>query len=78
MEEHKGITAATTGLAWRALGAVGSYYYGAQEKANEGRGLRDGRRVGADLPRRPGAGLGKGDEGWKHVKRVAVVGVHGW
>ncbi|KAK4684890.1 hypothetical protein P7C73_g5274, partial [Tremellales sp. Uapishka_1] len=78
-EPAGGLTAATTGLAWKALGAVGSYYYGAggdaAEKAGETetRGRKEGRGVGAELPRRLA-----GDEGWRTVKRVVVVGVHGW
>nr|XP_018260063.1 uncharacterized protein I303_06980 [Kwoniella dejecticola CBS 10117]OBR82221.1 hypothetical protein I303_06980 [Kwoniella dejecticola CBS 10117] len=86
----KGITAATTGLAWKALGAVGSYVYGGtetakavtpetlQENEKETRGRKEGRSVGADLPRRVGLGNGTPDDGWKQVKRVVVVGVHGW
>ncbi|WVF68309.1 hypothetical protein IAT40_003074 [Kwoniella sp. CBS 6097] len=85
-----GITAATTGLAWKALGAVGSYVYGGthdsqkvtsetiHEDEKETRGRKEGRQVGADLPRRIGLGAGTPDDGWKHVKRVVVVGVHGW
>ena len=70
-----------TGLAWRAVGAVGSYVYGGKTQQPEppsGQGMREGRRVGSDLPRRIGLDGGGGDEGWKHVKRVVVVGVHGW
>nr|XP_019009541.1 uncharacterized protein I206_06190 [Kwoniella pini CBS 10737]OCF48322.1 hypothetical protein I206_06190 [Kwoniella pini CBS 10737] len=86
----KGITATTTGLAWKALGAVGNYVYGAdeinhksvsqtlQEDDRETRGKKEGRSVGADLPRRIGLGSGTPDDGWKQVKRVVVVGVHGW
>ena len=67
------------GLAWRAIGAVGSYMYGSEDKtSSETRGMKEGRKVGRGLPRRMGlAGAGE-DDGWKHVKRVAVVGVHGW
>lgn len=69
-----------TGLAWRAIGAVGSYVYSPDNKASgaEARGMREGRKVGAGLPRRIGLMGEKEDDGWKHVKRVAVVGVHGW
>lgn len=80
--------AATTGLAWRALGAVGSYVYGSTgdtkasevetEKVTETRGMKEGRGVGDDLPRRVGLNGGDPDEGWKEVKRVVVIGVHGW
>ncbi|KAK8849822.1 hypothetical protein IAR55_005158 [Kwoniella newhampshirensis] len=84
----KGITAATTGLAWKALGAVGSYVYGETapkptpesilENEKEIRGRKEGRNVGAELPRRIGLGVGVPDDGWKQVRRVVVVGVHGW
>ncbi|WVQ95861.1 hypothetical protein IAU59_002960 [Kwoniella sp. CBS 9459] len=85
-----GITAATTGLAWKALGAVGSYVYGGagdspqvtpqtiREAEAETRGRKEGRNVGSELPRRIGLGAGTPDDGWKHVKRVVVIGVHGW
>jgi hypothetical protein len=74
------------GLAWRALGAVGSYVYPGQEKVEEKvdvgpketRGLKEGRGIGTDLPRRIGLGGEDPDDGWKNVKRVVVVGVHGW
>jgi hypothetical protein len=74
------------GLAWRALGAVGSYVYPGQEKVQEKsdvgpketRGLKEGREIGTDLPRRIGLGGEDPDDGWKNVKRVVVVGVHGW
>jgi hypothetical protein len=74
------------GLAWRALGAVGSYVYPGQEKMEEKvdvgpketRGLKEGREIGTDLPRRIGLGGEDPDDGWKNVKRVVVVGVHGW
>lgn len=74
------------GLAWRALGAVGSYVYPGQEKVEEKvdarpketRGLKEGREIGTDLPRRIGLGGEDPDDGWKNVKRVVVVGVHGW
>jgi hypothetical protein len=74
------------GLAWRALGAVGSYVYPGQEKVEEKakivpqetRGLKEGREIGTDLPRRIGLAGGDPDDGWKNVKRVVVVGVHGW
>lgn len=86
----KGATAATTGLAWKAFGAVGGYVYGGApeppkptsdsltEDEKETRGRKEGRGVGADLPRRIGLGSGSPDDGWKGVKRVVVVGVHGW
>ncbi|WVR07878.1 hypothetical protein IAU60_004921 [Kwoniella sp. DSM 27419] len=85
----QGLTAATTGLAWRALGAVGSYVYGGEaapkptpesipEDQRETRGRKEGRKVGAELPRRIGLGVGHPDDGWKQVRRVVVVGVHGW
>ncbi|WVW87153.1 hypothetical protein I302_109210 [Kwoniella bestiolae CBS 10118] len=89
-ETSRGITAATTGLAWKALGAVGSYVYGSGdggqkvtsdtilENEKELRGRKEGRNVGADLPRRIGLGRGSPDDGWRHVKRVVVIGVHGW
>ncbi|RSH93126.1 hypothetical protein EHS25_007479 [Saitozyma podzolica] len=82
-----GITAKTTGLAWRAIAAAGTYVYGGHpapgpdsvpENDKEVRERKDGRRVGGELPRRVGLGHGAVDDGWKHVKRVAVVGVHGW
>jgi hypothetical protein len=77
-----------TGLAWRALGAVGSYVYPATpepkpadavaEGTRETRGLKEGRHIGHDLPRRIGLAGEHSDDGWKNVKRVVVVGVHGW
>lgn len=82
-----GITAKTTGLAWRAIAAAGTYVYGGHpapgpdsvpENDKEARGRKEGRKVGGELPRRVGLGHGAVDDGWKHVKRVAVVGVHGW
>lgn len=89
--QGKGITAVTTGLAWKALSAVGGYVYGggsqaAQPATEEGlvedekglRGRKEGRGVGAELPRRMGLGGGSQDDGWKGVRRVVVVGVHGW
>ncbi|WRT69904.1 uncharacterized protein IL334_006895 [Kwoniella shivajii] len=87
---NKGITAATTGLAWKALGAVGSYVYGGAEIAQkttsetltedecEVRGRKEGRNVGSDMPRRIGLGSGTPDDGWRDVRRVVVIGVHGW
>ena len=75
-------TGGTSALAWKAIGAVGSYVYGAGDDVKEGKGMREGRRVGSGLPRKVGLGEAKGglgpDDGWKHVKRVVVVGVHGW
>ena len=67
-------------MAWKALGAVGSYVYGGAESADETRGMKEGRKVGLELPRRVGLeGKGAGpDDGWKNVRRVAVIGVHGW
>ena len=85
-----GITAATTGLAWKAFGAVGGYVYGGVSESalpglesqtgneKEMRGRKDGRRVGGNLPRRIGLQSGLQDDGWKGVRRVVVVGVHGW
>ena len=79
VENQAGLTATTTGLAWKALGAVGSYVYGGTEVGDETRGMREGRKVGMELPRRVGLEKGMGeDDGWKNVRRVAVVGVHGW
>ena len=51
-----------------------------EERDKETRGTKEGKGVGADLPRRDGLyGSGEDeDEGWKGVKRVVVVGVHGW
>jgi hypothetical protein len=77
---------AQPGLAWRALGAVGSYVYPGQEKvqevvegdSKEMRGRKEGREIGIDLPRRIGLNGEDRDDGWKNVKRVVVVGVHGW
>ena len=62
-----------TGTTWRALGAVGNYVYGDKHSANDARGQRASRGVGDDLPRRV-----QTDDGWKSVKRIAIVGVHGW
>ncbi|KAL7425280.1 hypothetical protein Q5752_000968 [Cryptotrichosporon argae] len=77
--ERKGVAAATGHLAWRALGAVGSYVYGVDRgDGKETRGTREGRYVGADLPRRTGLSTGTPEEGWRQVRRVVVVGVHGW
>lgn len=74
-----GSMATATGVAWRALGAVSSYVYGEKHDPNEEtRGKGAGRDVGADLPRRIGLGGGSRDDGWKNVRRVVVVGVHGW
>ena len=85
-----GITAATTGMAWKAIGAVGGYVYGGVSESalpasesqmgneKESRGRKDGREVGGDLPRRIGLLSGSEDDGWKRVRRVVVVGVHGW
>ena len=81
------ITAATTGMAWRALGAMGSYVLPGKETPKEAkipeapketRGQKEGRHVGADLPRRLGLDGLPPDDGWKNVTRVVVVGVHGW
>lgn len=77
------------GLAWRAFGAVGSYVYpGSTQETKpevkvegdpkETRGRKEGRRIGSNLPRRIGMDGGHVDDGWKNVKRVVVVGVHGW
>lgn len=89
-QQHRGLTAATTGLAWKALGAVGSYVYGGAGAGNEvsgggwvddgteKRGRKEGRKVGKELPRRLGLEHGGEEDGWKDVKRVVVVGVHGW
>jgi hypothetical protein len=66
-----------TATAWRAL----SYVYGSANKdpVGETRGLKEGRDVGSNLPRRVGlGGDGSPDDGWKNVRRVVVVGVHGW
>lgn len=49
-----------------------------EEGKKETRGTKEGRDVGGDLPRKIGLDGGDPDEGWKHVKRVVVVGVHGW
>ncbi|WWC92594.1 uncharacterized protein L201_007553 [Kwoniella dendrophila CBS 6074] len=90
VEAAKGLTAATTGLAWKALGAVGNYVYGGSDLAQritpdtlaedekEIRSRKEGSNVGNDLPRRIGLGSGTPDDGWRQVKRVVVVGVHGW
>lgn len=79
---------AQTGYAWRALGAVGNYVYPgtpeakpaqkAVESVEETRGRKEGRHIGHDLPRRIGLAGEEPDDGWKNVKRVVVVGVHGW
>ena len=77
------------GLAWRAFGAVGSYVYpGSTQEVKpevkvegdpkETRGRKEGRKIGSDLPRRIGMEGGHPDDGWMNVKRVVVVGVHGW
>lgn len=71
----KGIAAATTGLAWKALGAVGSYVYRQDEPKAEVQVPRL-EQPGDNLPKRL-LGL-DGDEDWKGIKRVVVVGVHGW
>lgn len=92
--DGKGLTAATTGLAWKALSVAGSYVLPAQAdsagkgtttptqqgaaEGQETRGLKEGRMIGAELPRRIGLQGGSADDGWKHVRRVVVVGVHGW
>ena len=87
--EKPAVFAPQGGLAWRAFGAVGSYVYpGASQEAkpeikvegdpNETRGRKEGRKIGSDLPRKIGMGGDNADDGWKHVKRVVVVGVHGW
>ena len=66
---------------------MGSYVYGSEDKhltvgGGDVRGMKEGRKVGADSPRKVGLGGGLGgermDQGWRSVKRVAVVGVHGW
>ena len=44
----------------------------------ETRGLHAGRTIGADLPRLIGLRQEAPDEGYKHVRRIVVVGVHGW
>ncbi|ODN80175.1 hypothetical protein L198_07831 [Cryptococcus wingfieldii CBS 7118] len=87
-QEQRGLAATTTGYAWKALGAVGSYMYGEappkttseslKEDEGETRGRGEGRKVGGDLPRRVGLGVGGPDDGWKNVRRVVVIGVHGW
>lgn len=71
---------AATGLAVRALGALGSYVYSGNSKPEpqETRGKKEGRDIGANLPRRVGLVSGSPDDGWRHVTRVVVVGVHGW
>lgn len=77
------------GLAWRAFGAVGSYVLpGSTQETKtevkvegdpkETRGRKEGRKIGSNLPRRIGMDGGHVDDGWKNVKRVVVVGVHGW
>ncbi|WVO14941.1 hypothetical protein L204_102582 [Cryptococcus depauperatus] len=74
-------------LAWKALSSISNYMYSDQAKATftsieenepETRGKKEGRNVGADLPRRIGLVNGDREDGWKNVKRVVVVGVHGW
>jgi hypothetical protein len=64
------------GLALRAF----SYVYSTQpvDPADEKRGKKAGRDVGANLPRRIGLGSGNTDDGWRDVERVVVIGVHGW
>ncbi|ORX37521.1 hypothetical protein BD324DRAFT_622237 [Kockovaella imperatae] len=62
-----------TSTTWRALGAVSNYVYGESGGHIDPRGSRAGRRVGNDLPRRLPS-----DEGWRNVKRIVIVGVHGW
>ena len=52
---------------------MSNYVYGDAPDATDMRGKRAGRGIGDDLPRRT-----MGDEGWKTVRRIAVVGVHGW
>ncbi|ODO10337.1 hypothetical protein I350_02566, partial [Cryptococcus amylolentus CBS 6273] len=87
-QEQKGLAATTTGYAWKVFGAVGSYVYGEappkttseslNEDEGETRGRGEGRKVGGDLPRRVGLGVGGAHDGWKNVRRVVVAGVHGW
>lgn len=87
--EKPPVVAPQGGLAWRAFGAVGSYVYPGtapdskpevkvEGNPNETRGRKEGRKIGDDLPRKIGMGGGQPDDGWKNVKRVVVVGVHGW
>lgn len=69
---------------------MGSYVYGGAGAGNEvsgggwvddgteKRGRKEGRKVGRELPRRLGLEHGGEEDGWKDVKRVVVVGVHGW
>lgn len=68
--------AGATGLALRAF----SYVYNTQpvDPPEEKRGKKAGRDVGANLPRRVGLGGGSPEDGWKDVRRVVVIGVHGW
>lgn len=68
--------AGATGLALRAF----NYVYNTQpvDPPEEKRGKKAGRDVGANLPRRVGLGGGSPEDGWKDVRRVVVVGVHGW
>lgn len=80
------VPAPRPGLAWRALSAARSYVYNpthptiptdveksAKGEDEETRGKKEGRGVGGELPRRLA-----GDQGWIGVRRVVVVGVHGW
>ena len=71
---------APSGLAWRAIGAVGNYMYGDKGlPEKESRGRHEGRGVGDALPRMVGLGSsGKSDDGWGEVRRVVIIGVHGW
>lgn len=63
----------------RALGALGSYVYGGHaESSEETRGKKEGRDIGADLPRKMSVVSSSPDDGWKYVRRVVVIGVHGW
>jgi hypothetical protein len=48
------------------------------EGPEETRGRKEGKHIGHDLPRRIGLAGEHADEGWMNVKRVVVVGVHGW
>lgn len=68
--------AGAAGLALRAF----SYVYNTQpvDPPEEKRGKKEGRDVGANLPRRIGLGGGSPDDGWRDVRRVVVIGVHGW
>ena len=60
-------------FAWKAIDAMSSYVYGDTPGAMDMRGTRAARGIGDDLPRRI-----VNDEGWKNVRRIAVIGVHGW